>query len=56
MILLVITITALVGYLALNESYVKLREVCRLTYFAALLVLLLQYGAYFNSLTKEVLH
>ena len=55
MILLVITIAALVGYLVLGESYVRLREVCRLTYFAALLVLLLQYGTYFNSMIKEAI-
>jgi len=55
MILLILVIVALVGYLALNESYVRLREMCRVTYFAALLVLLFQYGSYFNSTIKEVI-
>ncbi|HTG95690.1 MAG TPA: hypothetical protein VL866_24020 [Pyrinomonadaceae bacterium] len=54
MLTLVITILALAGFLVLNDSYVRLREICRLTYFAALLILLLQYGAYFNSMIKEV--
>lgn len=55
MIVIIITIAALVGYLALSEKYVKLREICRITYFAALLALLLQYGAYFNSVIKEAI-
>lgn len=55
MLLLIITIAALVGYLALSERYVRLREVCRLTYFAGLLALLLQYGVYFNSVIKEAI-
>ena len=56
MLLLIIAIAALVGYLALGERYVRLREICRITYFAALLTLLLQYGAYFNSMIKEAFH
>lgn len=54
MVLLVIVIVTLVGYLALPEAWTRLRELCRLTYFAALLVLLLQYGSYFNFMIKEV--
>ena len=54
MVLLVITVITLVGYLTLPEPWTRLRELCRLTYFAALLVLLLQYGSYFNSMIKEV--
>jgi hypothetical protein len=55
MILLIIVIAALVGYLVLGEKYMRLREVCRLVFFAALLVLFLQYGTYFNFSIKEVL-
>jgi hypothetical protein len=56
MLLLVIAVIALVGYLALSEGYLRLREVCRLTYFVALLTFLFQYGGYFNSVIKEVIH
>jgi hypothetical protein len=55
MITLIITIVALAAYLVLKDGYVRLREVCRLTYFAGLLALLLQYGTYFNSLIKETM-
>lgn len=55
MIVVIITIIALVGYLALSERFVRLREVARLTYFAGVLVLLLQYSAYFNLFIKEAI-
>ena len=55
MIVVLITIAALVGYLALGERFIRLREVCRVTYFAGVLVLLLQYSTYFNSFIKEAI-
>lgn len=52
-VILVITIVGLVGYLVLGEKYLRLREVCRIAYFAGLLALLLQFAAYFDSLVKR---
>ena len=56
MITLIITLAALIGYLLLGEQYVRLREVCRLTFFAGLLAHLLQYGAYFNFSIKGIIN
>ena len=51
---ILITVIALVVFLVLNDSHVRVREVARLTYFAGLLVFLLQFGGYVSQLIKEV--
>lgn len=52
-LILLIAIVALLAYLLLGERHVKVREIARITYFAALLALLVQYGVYFDSLLKR---